>query len=210
MSDEDRLIVTGFGSGAYVRATSVRSRRTRSSVGGWVVNRFLNCMSRPVNGLTMNNDRVGRVDVHRHLLRVGVDLLQCAGERFAVPEQFGTAAVGFELTRAGERRLEEHRGDRGEQHHQQGADHVATLVVVATAEERTEHRDPRDEHDRHRHGRGNRRDQDVAVTDVGDLVGEHATELALVDDLEETLGDGDGRVLAGCGRWRKRSAAARR
>ena len=38
-------------------------------------------------------------------------------------------------------------------------------------------------------------DEDVAVADVADLVGEHAAELVPVEDLQDALGDGDRRVL---------------
>ena len=42
-------------------------------------------------------------------------------------------------------------------------------------------------------------DEDVAVADVADLVGEHAAQLVPVEHLEDALGDGDGRVARGCG-----------
>ena len=37
--------------------------------------------------------------------------------------------------------------------------------------------------------RGHRADQDVAVADVGQLVGEHATDLVPRADLQQPLGD---------------------
>ena len=58
---------------------------------------------------------------------------------------------------------------------------------------------------RHRHGRGDRRDEDVAVADVGDLVGEHAAQFVLVDDLQQALRDRDrGVVGVAAGRERVR------
>ena len=39
------------------------------------------------------------------------------------------------------------------------------------------------------------RDEDVAVADVADLVGQHAAQLVPVEHLEDALGDGDGGVL---------------
>ena len=42
---------------------------------------------------------------------------------------------------------------------------------------------------------GDRLDQDVAVADVAELVGEHAAQLVLGEQLEDALGDRDRRVL---------------
>src|SRR3954447_10195094 len=42
--------------------------------------------------------RLRGVDVHRALLHVRIDLLECAGERLAVVQQVRTAGVGLELS----------------------------------------------------------------------------------------------------------------
>ena len=49
--------------------------------------------------------------------------------------------------------------------------------------------------DAHGHGGGDRADEDVAVADVADLVGQHAAQLVPVEDLEDALGDGDRGVV---------------
>ena len=43
--------------------------------------------------------------------------------------------------------------------------------------------------------RGDRLDQDVAVADVGELVGEHAAQLVLGEQLGDPAGHRDRRVL---------------
>ena len=74
----------------------------------------------------------------------------------------------------------------------------SVAVAAATAaEDRAPHRHAREERDRQRDRRRDRADEDVAVAHVRDLVGEHAAQLVLVDDLQEALRDGDRRVVLG-------------
>ena len=47
----------------------------------------------------------------------------------------------------------------------------------------------------HRECRSHRPDEDVAVLDVAELVGEHAAQLGAVEHLEQTLGHGNDRVI---------------
>ena len=69
----------------------------RSAVGGCVLNRLANSTLRPVSGFTMYACACAGLHVHRHLLRVRLDLLERAGERLAVVQQVRAARVGLEL-----------------------------------------------------------------------------------------------------------------
>src|SRR6267154_2770316 len=43
--------------------------------------------------------------------------------------------------------------------------------------------------------RGNRRDQDIAIANVAQFVGQHAFELFVIEDIQNSLSHGNGRVL---------------
>ena len=88
--------------------------------------------------------------------------------------------------------------------HQQRGDRVAALVVVAHGDEDGQVRDPGDHG---ADGGGHRRDQDVAVLHVRQLVGEHALQLAAGRGWAGCPGSPRPRRARGCGRWRRRSAA---
>src|SRR5207253_2600788 len=77
----------------------------------------------------------------------------------------------------------------------QDEDVPATLVVVAAAEHGAPHGDAGHERDPHGHGRGDRADEDVPVLDVADLVGQHALQLVPRQGVQDSLGDGHGRVV---------------
>ena len=106
----------------------------------------------------------------------------------------GAAGVGGELARPRDRGLDQHRGERREDDRREQGDGVrAAVVAVARAAE--EHRKPRDHHDRRGDRRGNRADQDVAMLDVRELVGDDAFQLLLVEDPHDAFGRGDRRVV---------------
>ena len=172
------------------------------------MNRLPNSTLRPVSGFTMYAVAWAGRHVHRHLLRVRLDLLERAGERLTGAEQLRARVVGLVLARPADRHLDHERRDGREDREQQRAEHVAALVVAATAaEDRAAHRHPRDEGDRHRHRRRDRSDEDVAVLHVAHLVGEHAPDL--VGARGPASGPGSRRPprAPGCGRSRRRWAA---
>ena len=79
--------------------------------------------------------------------------------------------------------LDDRRRDRRQQHHRERPDQPERAVVVA-ADEQQHVGDPGDRAaDRRRDARG----QDVAVADVGQLVGEHAAQLGLAEQLRDAL-----------------------
>ena len=63
------------------------------------------------------------------------------------------------------------------------------------AEEGRELQEVGDERDAEGDGGSHRADEDVAVADVADLVGEHAPQLVPVEDAEDALGHGHGGVV---------------
>src|SRR5207249_4843198 len=86
-------------------------------------------------------------------------------------------------------------GDGSEDGQRQDSEDVATLPVVAAAEHGAPHEDASDEGDAHGDGGGHRPDQDVAVADMAELVGQHAPQLVPVEDVQDALGDGHGGVI---------------
>lgn len=94
----------------------------------------------------------------RHLPGTRVDLTERAGERQRVPGEPRPGLVGVVLAAAADRHLDDPRGQRTEEQHQQRGEDV-----VAAAEEEREVRQHRDDPGERRSHRG---DQDVAVVDV--------------------------------------------
>ncbi len=99
-------------------------------------------------------------------------------------QQVRAARVGLVLARPRERHLQQTGGDRSEDHHQQRAERVAAIAVAAS-EQGAPERDPRDERDAEGDRGSDRSDEDVAVLHVRELVGENATELVAVEDLQD-------------------------
>ena len=94
--------------------------------------------------------------------------------------------------------MDDGRGQRRQDRHDQHPQHAAAFFVVAAvepAEDGGPLRHVGDHHDDPGQGRGNRADQDVAVLDVGEFVGQHTGQFALGHDAQNTLGDRDRGVL---------------
>ena len=145
----------------------------RSAIGGWVEN--IADIPPGRNGLAIISADVvcsSGSGGSGSGLRPGLDLAQRAGQRQRVAGDLSAAGVGLVLPRAADRHLDQRGGQRAEQHDEQGADRIAASGVAPA------HRDQpgelRDEHHHAGQGRGHRRDQDVAVVDVGELMAEDA------------------------------------
>ena len=147
-------------------------------------------------GLQGVDDVVARlvgVDGRRDAVGVGLELLQRLGEGFARAEQPCRRLVGLELTAATHGGLDEHRRDRGEQREGELTNRVAITVVAA--EQRPPHHHAGREGDPHADGGSHRPDEDVAIADVGEFVGEDAAYLLPIHRLEQPFGHGDGSVV---------------
>ena len=161
-----------------------RSRRMRSSSGGWVLNSPPKLT--PLSGLTMNMWATAgftwqRAHAGRHL-----ELLERAGERLGIADDARAGIVGAVLARARDRQLNQRGGDRRQDDQQQLAERVAVAVVAAThaAEDHGPLRGVRQQGDGTSDRGGDARDQNVVVADVAELVGEHALKLVACQDAE--------------------------
>ena len=108
---------------------------------------------------------------------------QRRSQRIRAPTDAGAELVGGVFARAADRHLHEHGGDRREDHHRDGADHPGPVVVVAVAAE--EHPELRQHRDRAGDGGGDRHRQRVVVSDMRELVGEHAGDLLAREHLQQ-------------------------
>ena len=146
-----------------------RRRRTRSSIGGWVLKRFASALPAAAGERLDDVEALGRlVDLHRDRLAALLEPQQRRGEALGVAADLGAGRVGRVLALAGDRELDDRRGDRGEQDQRQRGDQAQRALVVAA--EPQQH--VAEVGDRAADRRGDRLDQRVAVADVGELVGD--------------------------------------
>ena len=129
---------------------------------------------------------------------LALQLVQGRGETHRVPGELGGGAVGFELAVARQGELGEGAQGRRRQQHQQGQQRRG-------GETQEQGRDTEDQqhlaHQRQQagdaaQGVGEGHHLDIAVGDVGELVGEDADELPPLQTPQEAIRQDDGRVLA--------------
>src|SRR3984893_12745694 len=131
-------------------------------------------------------------DGRGHDLAAPLKLAKGAGESQRVVADLGPCVVGLVFTRAGDGELYEQRGYRPQDQQQQPAhqaERTLTLLVAAASSE--EEAQLGEERDRRRHHRDHRTDEDVPVSDVGELVSQHAVDLLGVQDPQQALVDDD-------------------
>ena len=138
---------------------------------------------------------LARVHTRRDPLRVHLQALQRLGQGTAVADQLGRRRIGLELPAAADSGLDHGSRDRGQDGQGQLAEGIAVAVAAAAREHRPPHGDMGDERHRHADGRGHRADQDVAVADVGQLMGQHPADLVPAHRLGEPRGDAHRGVL---------------
>ena len=137
--------------------------------------------------------RVGLGAGHGNAARVVVDFLQRVGERTGIARYFSATTVGFEFTGARDRHLDQAGRQRGEDRDRDGRQRIDwPAILVATTEK---HGKVGQGRNRTGQSRRNRRGQDVAVFDVGELVRHHTAQLTLAEHLQNAVGCGDRRVL---------------
>ena len=133
----------------------------------------------------------GRVDLHRRGgLRCPLQGRQRIGEGLALAQHASGSGVSEVLALARDAELQQRCSNWRDQDDEQSRDAAErTVVVVAAAEERRPEEDVADGGDGAcDHGR-DRRDQDVPVADVAELVREHAPDLVLRHQAHQALGD---------------------
>ena len=133
------------------------------------------------------------VGVHRHGARGCFDLLERVDQPVRRARDGRAAGVGVELARPGNRRLNQHRGNRREDDRGDERDRTALPAIVAPAAEK--HREAGDHHDRGGQRCRHRAREDVAVLHVRELVRQHAVELVVAQDLQDAFGGRHGRML---------------
>ncbi len=111
-------------------------------------------------------------------------------------ESCRAGGVGLVFAGAGDRHLQQQRGEGAEEGDDEEDDGVgaAFAIICAPPTMAPQRRQVHEHGERAGDGGGDRTDEDVAVAHVRQLVGDHALELLLVHDLEQTLGGGDGGV----------------
>ena len=135
-----------------------------------------------------------RLRRQRRGLHAALQLAQRRRQRQRVTGEFGAGLVGLVLPRARDRQLDHGRRDRT-----RAARPAAAPAGSALPSPRPPNIEAniamlaRPEIDRG-HRTRDRRDQDVAVVDVRELVAEHGPQLPLVEDLQDAAGAADRRV----------------
>ena len=161
----------------------------------------------------LNNEEVrGRWRCHQRLApRVSFNLGQRARQCvwIAGPVRSGIVGSVFARTRNGE--LNQHRGEWRENNHGDGRDASASaaLFAVASAHAAEDHSplgNVGQESDCPRERGRDRTDQDVAIADVAEFVGDHALEFVVIEQTENALRDRDGSVMRDCVQWQRRWA----
>ena len=151
-----------------------------------------------VAGLASSGTRFASASIFRN----------ASASAYGLPVIWARAGVGREFARPRDRHLNQHRGNRREDHHRKERNRIGprlALVAAAAAEHAGIHRHARQHHDRRGNGRRDGADQDVAVLDVGKLVRNDAFELVRAERLQDAFGRGDRCMLRDSGRSRTRS-----
>ena len=145
-------------------------------------------------------------------LRRRLDLRKRAHQPVRAAGDRRAAGVGVELARPRDRRLNQHRGDRRQDHRREQRDRVRAMRDRRRAPPPKNIAKRDDHHDRRGQRRRDGADQDVAMLDVRELVRDHAFELVVAQDLQDAFGRGDRgvlRVAAGRKGVRRRAAESR-
>ena len=149
------------------------------------------------------------VRIHRIHGHTALQLVQRRGQSQRVAGQTCAVLVGVKFTGATNSHLDDLRSN-GSQHgnHEHGERVGAFTIAVGS----TEHRPKREELSHSTDDRGDTRrnggGEDIAVVHVHQLVAEHAAHLALIQQLQNTLGAAHRRILrvtTGCERIRGHS-----
>ncbi len=142
----------------------------------------------------------GGGDVHGDALVSGIEFFEGVDEALGAAGDLGAGFVGGEFSRTGDGEADEHGGEGSEDDHEEHADEAkgSGVAVVSAAAEPEHHAS--DGSDAAGHDDGDGGDEDVAVFDVGEFVGDDAFEFGGGHHGHEAFGDADdavGGVAAG-------------
>ena len=107
------------------------SARMRASVGGWLLKSDIR--PPPVNGLTMNMCAVAGLASSGTRFDDRIDLAQRVGEPVRVAGDLGAAGIRRELARPRDRHLDQHRGNRRQDHHREQRDRIVAAIAIVAA-----------------------------------------------------------------------------
>ncbi len=137
-------------------------------------------------------DEQGRrrlTDLHRVFGRSLVELGKGAGQGERRAGQLGTGTVRFELAGPADRHPDDQGDDGGDDDRRQTDDGGERVVpAAASASHPAPERHPGEERQGDADGGCNRADEDVAVLDVGQLMGENTLELLVVEGFDDARG----------------------
>ena len=176
-------------------------RATRSSIGGWVLNSF--ATRPPRSGLTMNMWAVAGLAFMGMRLDAASSLRSAEASHIGFPHKRAPVASAWYSRGTRDRHLDQHRGDRGDDHHRDQPHDAAPVVVVAStaAENHSPLGHVRQQADRTRNRGRYGTDQDVAVAHVREFVGHDPGQLFTAEKTQDPCRRGDGRVvrISSCG-----------
>ena len=116
------------------------------------------------------------------------------GERARIAADLRPGLVGAIFAGAADRHLHDHRGKGGDDHRQQGRDHVAMAIFIVTAATEEEA-----EIGQHRNGAGNsrhhRHDQGVAILHMAQFMRHHACHLVAGQHVQQAGGRRHGSIF---------------
>ena len=164
----------------------------RSRMGGWVENSVATFPR--LSGLAMYIGAVAGV-----MSSAGARLCSISARASASgsPDPSRPAAVASARRSAlpGHAELEERRRDRGEDRHSQRTEQSERAVLFVGPEQERQLEHARNRRDRAGDRGGDRRDEDVVIADVRELVREHAAHMLRVHRREHAFGQRDRRVI---------------
>ena len=173
------------------------NRLIRSSVGGCVLNRL--AIFEAEKGVDDEHMRCGLVAVvHGHLAAVALNFLQRVGQGQGLVADSGAGLVGQVFARTRDAHLNEHGGHGSNQRDEQRGQRVGSAFLVvsaADAEDRGPLRHGGQVHHHRGHDARDTGNQDVAVFDVSEFVGQHAAQFVRVEQPQNALGHTDHTVF---------------
>ena len=125
------------------------------------------------------------------------ELLERAREGERLTNRLRPGVVRLVLTASGDGELDEERGDRGKDHTDEGDEDgdSVRIAIPRTSEHHVPTEPAGHEGNRSGQGCGDGHHEDIAVSDVGDFVGQDAAEFILGEHREDAFRDRHDRVL---------------
>ncbi len=121
-----------------------------------------------------------------------LDFLQGISQIIRIAANFTAIMVGLILTRTADGHLNQHSGNRCQNNHCQSGNRVAAILVIRVAKEGQKLCRVGD--NRCHHSR-NRSRQDIAILNMGELMGQDARELIVVQHIHDSRSNSHGCMV---------------